>query len=512
MGDLTALLAGLRGDVGDDHVATNAPDRDAYGRDLWPRSLLDSLVGDPPTLPDAVVWPADAAQVAAVVRRCAAARVPIVPFGAGSGVCGGARPTHGGVVVDLKRLKRIRRLDGAAGVIEVEAGLIGELLERRLEAEGLTLGHFPSSILCSSVGGWLAGRSAGQCSSRYGKIEDMVVDLEVVTGDGRLRRTPPTGSPGAGPDWNQLFVGSEGTLGLITAATLRVHPQPAVRRFRGWMMPTVDAGFEVMRRTMQEGLRPAVMRLYDPLDTMMVGKGEPEDGGGRHLGRLKDALAERGPALRRKATASALLVPGLLNRIVDALPERSLLVTMAEGDEAEAAATDDAMARFARQAGGRDLGEAPGRRWFAHRYDVSYKQSRIYMNGGFVDTMEVSTTWARLPGLYRAVCEAVAPHVVIMAHFSHAYAGGCNIYFSFAGGGRTPQEMRERYDAVWRAGQEAVLAQGACIAHHHGVGLSRLPYMDRTHGEGRRWFEALKPVLDPAGILNPGKVFAEGRP
>ncbi len=507
--ETAALLAGLRSDVGEAHVATGAPDRDAYSRDLWPRSLLDQIAGDPPTLPDAVVWPGSVDEVAAVVRRCAAARVPIVPFGAGSGVCGGTRPTHGGIVVDLKRLKRLRRVDAEAGVIEVEGGFVGELLERRLEAEGLTLGHFPSSIICSTVGGWLAGRSAGQLSSRYGKIEDMVVDLEVVTGDGRVRRTPPAGAPGAGPDWNQIFVGSEGTLGIITAATLRVHPQPTARRFRGWMVPTPEAGFEVMRRTLQEGWRPSVLRLYDPLDTVMVGSGPEEKGGGRSLGRLKEALGEGAPALKRRATVAALSVPGLINRAVKALPQRSLLVTMCEGDEAEAGATDEAIARIARTVGGRDLGEGPGRKWYAHRYDVSFKQSKMYRSGAFVDTMEVATTWTKLAELYEAVREAVAPHVLIMAHFSHAYPGGCSIYFTFAGTGRTPEEMKARYDAAWRAGQDAVIAQGAVIAHHHGVGLSRVPYMDRVHGEARRWFDALKPVLDPAGIFNPGKVFSE---
>lgn len=509
---LDALLEGLRSDVGAAHVSTDLPDRDACARDMWPRTTLDWMADEPPRPPDAVVWPGDPAQVAAVVRRCAAARVPIVPFGAGSGVCGGAQPVRGGIVVDLKRLKRVRWVDPAAGVAEVEAGLVGELLERRLEAQGLTLGHFPSSILCSTVGGWLAARSAGQCSSRYGKIEDMVVDLEVVTGDGRVRRTPPAGAPGVGSDWIQIFVGSEGTLGILTAATLRVHPLPPARRFRGWLVPDVDAGLEVMRRTMQAGLRPAVLRLYDPLDTALVGAGpddEPPSSAG-HLGRLKAALGDAAPGLRRRATAALLASPRLVNLAAGALPRRCLLVTVSEGDEAEARETDEAIARFARPAGARDLGEGPGRRWLAHRYDVSYKQSRVYMDGAFVDTFEVATTWSGLRALYDAVRRAVAPHVVVMAHFSHAYPGGCSIYFTFAGSAPTPAAMRERYDAAWRAALEAAASAGACIAHHHGVGLSRLPYMDREHGEARRWFDALKPVLDPAGILNPGKVFGEG--
>jgi len=506
------LIAGLRVDVGDAHVATHLPDRVAYSRDLWPRCQLDRLVGDAPHLPDAVVWPSSEAEVAAVVRRCARAGVPIVPFGAGSGVCGATLPAFGdrggGVVVDLKRLKAIRRIDPRAGEIEVEAGLMGELLERRLEHRGLTLGHFPSSILCSTVGGWVAGRSAGQCSSRYGKIEDMVLDLTVVTGDGVVRRTPRTDALAVGPDWNQLIIGSEGTLGVICAATLRVHPAPAHRAFRGWLVPDIRAGREVMRETMQAGLRPAVLRLYDPLDTMMVGTEGGKSSG--PSGKLKGML-KGGPGASGRALRLILARPRPVNALIERLPRASLLVAMSEGSRDEAIATDAAIAHAARRAGARDLGEGPGRNWLAHRYDVSYKQSAIYEGGGFVDTFEVATTWSRLTGLYAAVRQAAGRHVVVMAHFSHAYPGGCSIYFTFVGSGRDASDMRRRYDAAWRAGLDAAQSQGAVIAHHHGAGLSRASHMASEHGEARRWFVALKRTLDPHGILNPGKLFVEGR-
>ncbi|MCA9542384.1 MAG: FAD-binding oxidoreductase, partial [Myxococcales bacterium] len=360
-----------------------------------------------------------------------------------------------------------------------------------------TLGHFPSSILCSTVGGWVAARSAGQCSTRYGKIEDMVVDLEVVTGEPALRRTPRAG----GLDWNALFTGSEGTLGLITAATLRVHPQPAARAFRGWRMPNTHAGLEVMRRAMQRGLKPSVLRLYDPLDTMMVGSGGEKKGG--LLSGLKHALTE-GPVLR-----GVLTLPRLTNAAIDRLPTKTLLVVVSEGEADEARETDEIIASLARAEGATDLGEGPGRQWLAHRYDVSFKQSKIYASGAFVDTFEVATTWARLPGLYDAVRNAVSPYVMVMAHFSHAYPGGCSIYFTFAGTGGAPRDMRDRYDAAWKAGLDTAIAHGAAIAHHHGAGLSRRTHMPSTHGEARRWFAALKATFDPAGVLNPGKLFAE---
>lgn len=512
-GRLERLIEGLRSRLGADAVSTERPDRDAYSRDLWPRALMESFSG-PGEGPAAVVWPRSVAEVSDIVRKCADAGVPIVPFGAGSGVCGGAQPNPRGLVVDLKRMKAIRRLDPQAGLVEVEAGYMGELFERRLEREGLTLGHFPSSIQCSTVGGWVAARSAGQCSSRYGKIEDMVVDLEVVTGDAVVRRTPPVGSPG--PDWNQIFVGSEGTLGLITATTLRVAPQPAHRCFRGWLAPSVDAGLEIMRRTLQAGHRPAVMRLYDPLDTRMAGqklakeaKAAAASEHGAHLSRLKALLEGAGDASApgAKALRAALSASRLTNAAINALPGQSLLVVVSEGEADEARRTDAAIAGFARAARAKDQGEAPGRHWLAHRHDVSYKQSRVYRAGAFVDTFEVATTWAKLPALYRAVRTALAKHVVVMAHFSHAYPGGCSIYFTFVGAGPEPAAMLERYNAAWKAALDAALACDAVLAHHHGVGLSRATHLPMAHGEAKRWYDALKATFDPAGILNPGKIY-----
>jgi len=522
--DLAAELARI---TAPERVSTSPPDRVAYARDLWPRGLLALRAGDvAPFPPDAIVWPESVAEVQAIVRLALERRAPIVPFGAGSGVCGGTLPLHGGIVVDCKRMRRLLALDGDALTATFETGILGEPLEHELSRRGYTLGHFPSSIMCSTLGGWLAARSAGQCSTRYGKIEDLVRSVECVTGTGEVI---DTGGGGA-PDLTQLLVGSEGTLGILTRATLAIRPAPELRLMRGFRFPRVAAGCEAIRRVMQRGLRPAVVRLYDALDTFWHLRGGKEraapalatDGEGAPdgslYGRLLAALGVGDvPGLKHRSRARALAAllerPRLLNRLVDRVGPRlgagCLLVVGCEGDRALAEAEARATFRELQAAGGEDLGPGPGERWLAHRYDVSFGLSKVFHAGAFADTMEVAVSWDRLLDLYAAVREAVGEHAFVMAHFSHAYPDGCSIYFTFAaaaGGDDARAAAERRYDAIWRAGLSAATRVGATISHHHGVGLSKAAFMPEEHGEAMRIFRALKDVFDPHGILNPGKL------
>lgn len=516
--DLALALAQL---TAPDRVSTTLPDRSAYARDLWPRGLLGVRAGEgAPHAPDAVVWPETVAEVQAIVRLAAAERVALVPFGAGSGVCGGTLPLRRGVVVDLKRMRRLVALDREQGTATFEAGVLGEHLEHELNRRGYTLGHFPSSIMCSTLGGWLAARSAGQYSSRYGKIEDMVRSLEFVSGTGA--RYDTSGWHGS-IDWNQLLVGSEGTLGIITRAELAIQPAPEVRHLRGFVMPRLATGCEALRRVMQRGLRPSVMRLYDEFDTQLARRSSVPDSGvdetapheSRLAAALDQAFAHRAIAkIKSLALGMALRRPALINLAVDSLLPRiaggCLLIVGTEGDHRLADAEAKAIFRELEAAGGQDLGPGPGERWLAHRYDVSFKQSPIFAAGGFADTMEVAIRWDRLLDLYHAVRAAVAPYAFIMAHFSHAYRDGCSIYFTFAGAAPDPRSapgaVERRYDQTWRAALSAVTRIGATISHHHGVGLAKAAFMPDEHGAAMAIFRALKRTLDPSGILNPGKM------
>lgn len=603
----SALLASLTEAVGAPFVVTSPADTFAYRRDLWPRLTVSARDALPEQAPLAVVRPGTEAEVEAVVAALRAHGAPVVAYGAGSGVCGGAAPLFGGVVVDLKRLDALGAVDAETMQVDVEPGLILQTLEETLNDAGWTLGHFPSSIYCCSIGGCVAARGAGQLSSRYGKIEDMVTGLRVVTAG---LGTVSTGSldPSAPiRDWSPLFVGSEGTLGLITRIRLRVHPLPKAMVLRGVQFPSVDAGIAAFREILQMGLRPSVMRLYDPLDTWMAmqkgndaGQGPPPTpGGGTPLDAIADAepenaaeptqappedagtarlfgmvlspgsladealgALERLPGLGRfardrrrggdrrggtgrgggrratdgptgmrgmlvrtlaarllgdEAAASLkpenlpmdrlLAYPAPLNRAIDLLPGRSLAILGFEGDDEVARAALDAAVLAAGRLGGKDLGAAPGERWFRTRYHVSFKLTKLLKTGAWADTMETAAPWTKVPELYEAIRKAAAPHALVMAHFSHAYHEGCSIYFTLAGFKPTPEERLAQYDQLWTAVLTAAESVGATITHHHGVGFLKRQLMDKEHGDGRALFEASKAALDPDRVLNPGKLF-----
>lgn len=509
LSEIARSLPGLR-------TSQSEADRVLYARDLWPRQHLAVRSGNvAPAKASAIVWPESTSEVAKLVALARRTGTPLVPFGAGSGVCGGILPNEETVIVDLKRMTRTRSLDGANQRVTVEAGAMGLPFEESLNAAGYTLGHFPSSIVCSTVGGWVAGRSAGQCSSLYGKIEDMVIDVECVLGTGEVM-TLRNGDDGS--SLVPLVVGSEGTLGIITATTLRIHAAPTERIFASYTFPSTEAGFVALRTLMQAGLRPAVARLYDPFDAMLARRGsvrkEPDALDAESHG-PKAHTPGLGAKFLRNALRSARSVNGLIDKLGATAFGPALLVLVFEGDRKEEVAADASHAHaLLTRVGGDDAGEGPARKWFEHRYTVSYRQAPVFEDGLFSDTFEVASPWSRLPDLYDGVRKALGETAFVMSHFSHAYPDGCCIYFSFAGttirteGGGWDEGCEERYDRTWRAGLAAAVAAGGTIAHHHGVGRSKAPLLTRELPGALETFRALKRVFDPDGILNPGNLEA----
>lgn len=463
--------------------------------------------GEDAPQPARVFWPETDDQVAQLLKAASEQHRVLVPFGAGSGVCGGARGRRGSWVLDTKRLDEVGAVDREHWTVEAGAGVIGQVLEDALAAEGFTLGHSPSSLWCSTVGGWAAARSAGQFSSRYGVFEDMVLGLDAVApGIGPFHvglpgsRSPSRRLNGALP----ALLGSEGTLAVVTRVRMRVRPLPERRSLRGYRFADVPSALRAMRELMQAELWPAVVRLYDPVDTLVGGKTRPKRA--RTEAWWKDWLSsvDRLPEVRRRTLALPLSMPGVLRGLADALATGCLLIVGWEGDPRVVDIQEHAGRRLLER-DGEDLGEEPGKRWFSSRHAVSYKLMPVFERGGFADTMEIAAPWSKLPGVYARVRDAIEPTAVCMAHMSHMYPEGGSIYFSMAGLGD-----REVYDRTWSAALHAVRQAGATVTHHHGVGVLKAMEVSREVGPAVAGWRALKQTLDPANILNPGRVYVDG--
>ncbi len=491
----------LKEALGADAVSVTDVDRRACARDLWPATTIAIREGDFGPLPDCVAWASSEEDVRKVLAVAVETGTPVIAYGGGSGVCGGTVAVQGGIILDLKRMDRVLALDAVSGTVTAQAGMMGERLERALEEKGFTMGHFPSSIYCSTLGGWLAARSAGQLSTKYGKIEDMVLGIAAVLPDGRVLRTKASPRSAAGPNWTQLLVGSEGTLGIITEGTLRVCPLPEHRAFRGFLFSDVPTGLDSIRKLLQKGVRPAAVRLYDELDTFMVGKK------GAALPQDEKSTGESwSHVVMQKAQRIAFAHPVVAGWLAKLLPKECLLILTFEGPKEMVQVEERISAAICAEAGAKDIGPGPAEYWWEHRYKVSYGLSAIYEAGAFADTIEVATTWDRLVPLYDAVREAIGGHAVVLAHFSHAYPEGCSIYFTFAATARGGEASLALYNQIWGDAMAACLRTGATITHHHGVGLARGKYMAEELGVGLDLFRALKGVIDPKGILNPGKM------
>jgi len=430
------------------------------GRDWWPLALHWALGGQVPAMPAVVARPTTTAEVAAVVRLCNDARVPVTPAGGRSGVCGGSIPKAGGVALDLRGLSGVTwasELDGLAGV---RAGTNGLAFEVELRAEhGMTAGHWPQSMALASVGGWVACRGAGQYSTRYGKVEDMVHGLEVVLADGRVVTTGGRAPRSAvGPDLNQVFVGSEGALGVITEVALRTWPLPPEERRGAWSFATFAEGMDVCRRVLRRGATPAVLRLYDGREGSRFG------GDGK----------------------------------------RSVLLVLDEGDRHAVDASMAVVAGEAETHGEPGDIEAVGH-WLEHRNDVSALGEAVSA-GVVVDTCEIAARWSALPGIHAAATGgfmALKDAAVISCHQSHAYPDGACLYFTFAG--FPPASSAESfYMSAWGVIEGATLEAGGALSHHHGIGLLRSHLVPRALGTGFDVLVALKAALDPHGTLNPG--------
>ena len=445
--------------------------RRSHAHDYWALEAIRDRGERRSQPPRCVVFPESTEEVATVLRIANGHGIAVVPYGLGSGVCGGVRPGDQAVVLDLSRMAAVLETQKEALTVRVQPGMRGSDLESFLEKQDLTLGHFPQSIEVSSVGGWVATRASGQLSTRYGNTEDIVLALEVVLADGRGVRTFPSPRSSTGPDLKNLLLGSEGTLGVVTEITFKVWPKPAFRVGTAYRLPSWEDGLEITRELLQDGWRPAVLRLYDGVEAQ------------RNFGQW---VPEPAP----------------------------LLLVMTEGSTGmrEALELEFAAARQASEKrGGTDLGAAALDHWLGHRNSVP-SWDELLRAGLVVDTIEIAATWDRIGGIYEEVTSAIStvPGVLVASgHTSHAYPTGVNIYFTFVGQSEESEEQERIYLDAWNAAMEATISCGATIAHHHGIGRIRRDQLPRELGEGgMQVLRSLKDALDPRGILNPGVLIA----
>jgi alkyldihydroxyacetonephosphate synthase len=389
----------------------------------------------------------------------------VTPVGARSSVVGGAVPAHGGAVLDLSAMNHVLGLDAASQLVTAQAGVRGDVLEAWCNERGVTLGHYPQSLHLSTLGGWVATRASGTFSSGYGSIENLVDGLRVILPSGERVAIAACPRRSAGPELAQLFLGSEGALGVVTQVDVRVHRLPEERQFAGVVFADLSSAISAIRELAQVGPPPAVVRLYDAAEAarLLEAGGEPP--------------------------GSALLVLGW------------------DGDHELVDLRMRHTRRLCASASGRWIGAAVGDAWFADRFDVSALETAIARPAGLADTIEVSMRWRDAEAVYDAAVTAAREHADrVLAHFSHVYVSGTSLYVIFAIEAESEQAAERRYAQAWRDITEAAMDAGASLSHHHGVGLARTAWMAREHGAGLRVLRAVKAALDPAGILNPGKL------
>jgi len=464
----------------------------AYGRSY--RDLVRLRRGEIPNPPDAVVYPATEEQVVRLIGFCAEKDIVLIPFGGGSSVVGGVEPRDGRVTItlDLARMNRVVALDAVSQTATMEAGIRGPDLERELNARGFTLGHLPQSFEFSTLGGWIATRGAGLASTKYGKIEDMTVSVRVVTPRGIIEtRTVP--ATAAGPSLLQFLIGSEGTFGVITQATMRLHELPKIRDYRALLFKSFADGVVAIRGMLQSDLHPATVRLSDEDET-------------------RSFFALREESRGWKGFTERIGIHAI-NALGHSFERGALMILGFEGSADAVSAEKARGLAVCQSCGAFDLGRGVARAWLRDRYETPYLRDVLMDHGILVDTLETATTWDNLERLHGRLAAAITgateltgARALVMTHVSHCYRDGASLYVTFLARISRDGEIGQ-WETIKRAATECILANGGTLSHHHGVGYEHAPWMQGEVGAGGvAALRAVKEALDPQNVMNPGKI------
>src|SRR3954452_25209841 len=489
-----SLAPGLAAAVVGD-VSTDPLDRVVHARGKSLRDLVRHRRGEPGRLPDVVVRPADEDEVAAVMRAALDADAVLIAFGGGTSISGSLEaPAHEQrtvISLDVSRLRRVLAVDAPSGLARVQAGAFGPDIERQLNAQGWTLGHFPDSFTHSTLGGWIATRSSGMQSDRYGDIADLTRAVRVVTPAGMLV-TRPVPHASTGPSVREMVLGSEGRLGVITEATVHVRRVPERRVILGYLFPTSAEALIAMRDIAAREAEPSVTCVSDPYETRF-------------------SFATRKDPTPLDKVKSAGLATYLKRRRGFDVEEMCLSFIGYEGTERHVARQRRFVGRIVARHGGLCIGAGPGALYDQKKFDTPYIRDFLLDRGAIADVSETSAPWSALRPLYDAVTKAARDAFdelrvkgYIMCHLSHSYHGGACLYFTFALKPRDDAEPLDQYTRVKSAIQQAFIDNGATLSHHHAVGTEHAEWLeDDISAPGVAMPRSLFDGFDPGQNFNP---------
>ncbi len=457
--------------VGWDNVSTREPDLLAYSLDYFaaPQIWLDR--GLPLQKPSFIVHPESSQQVAAILKVATRHRIPVIPYSGGTGSQGGITPLYGGIIVDMKKMDRIISIDEESFILTAQPGINGYRLEKELNKKGFTLGHYPASVYGATLGGYIAARGAGTLSTKYGKAEDMIICMEVVSAQGEIFRTLPVPNHACGPSLLQLYVGSEGTLGIITEISMKIEPLPQIRKFNAFLFKDIRDGLEAGRRMMTERrLKPNTIRLYDESSS--------------------DRIVKKVLGLDLKGCYMVVGSEGA---------EEQVFLEMKQIDEVCSALK------------GKELGPESGEHWWNHRYDFYFPPFNL-MLPELTGTVETTTTYDKIYTIHLKKKEAIEVgfkdwNAKYIAHFSHWFPWGVMTYdrFIIPVPPEDPEEALQLHNAIWAKAARTSLAHGGILNDHHGIGFKLGWLMPEQYGTAWPIMQSIKDALDPMGIMNPGK-------
>ena len=453
--------------VGRENVSTNMGDKLAYATDyFWvPRMIIDR--GGRPSLPDCIVRPASAEEFSKVLKIANYYKIPVQTWGGGSGSQGGALPMAGGILLDVKRMDKLIDINTESGYITCETGMIFQTLEWYANERGYSVMHLPSCLTCCTVGGALAHNGIGILSTKYGKIDDQVLSVEVVLPNGDIINTLPVPKHSSGPNLLNLFVGSEGCLGIMTKARFKITKLPEVRRHHAFLFNDMSTGYNACREIVQT-VKPSIMRLFDEAETVSI-----------------------------------------IKQVIGFEKKGSFLNLTVEGKEKIVAAEEEYIMEIAEKYGAQYLGSEYGEKWFDNRITFFYPGITLN-NPKMFGTLDTTATYDNIQNVYWAMKKAIEayPGVKFISHSSHWYEWGCMNYsrFIIENPPEDTEEAIRLHNSIWNDGIRAAIANGGVINDHHGVGLKLSRLMKENYGPAMQVLEGLKKELDPNGIMNPYKL------